>query len=68
MALILFLLSNLYVEVRRWSYVSKVKEVMKERELEKDFGCTSVESGVWSLEHDYELLMQGVSLPFHAQK
>jgi hypothetical protein len=36
MALILFLLSNLYAEVRRWSYVSKVKEVMKEREFEKD--------------------------------
>jgi hypothetical protein len=36
MALTLFLLSNLYAEVRRWSYVSKVKEVMKERELEKD--------------------------------
>ena len=36
MALTLFLLSNVYAEVRRWSYVSKVKEVMKERELEKD--------------------------------
>jgi hypothetical protein len=22
---------------------------MKERELEKDFGCTSVESGVWNM-------------------
>lgn len=49
MALILFLLSNLYAEVRRWSYVSKVKEVIKERKLEKDFGCTSVESGVWNM-------------------
>ena len=36
-------LSNLYAEMGRWSDVEKVREMMKDRGLKKDLGCSSVE-------------------------
>lgn len=36
-------LSNLYAEMGRWSDVEKVRGMMKDRELIKDLGCSSVE-------------------------
>ncbi|CAL5194450.1 unnamed protein product [Lathyrus oleraceus] len=36
-------LSNLYAEAGRWSDVERVRGMMKERELNKDLGCSSVE-------------------------
>lgn len=36
-------LSNLYAEAGRWSDVERVRGMMKERELTKDLGCSSVE-------------------------
>ncbi|XP_061369404.1 pentatricopeptide repeat-containing protein At5g56310-like [Gastrolobium bilobum] len=36
-------LSNLYAEMGRWSDVEKVRGMMKDRQLTKDLGCSSVE-------------------------
>ena len=36
-------LSNLYAEMGRWSNVEKVREMMKDRQLTKNLGCSSVE-------------------------
>ncbi|GAU11201.1 hypothetical protein TSUD_341900 [Trifolium subterraneum] len=36
-------LSNLYAEAGKWGDVERVREMMKERELTKDLGCSSVE-------------------------
>lgn len=36
-------LSNMYAETGRWSYVEKVRAMMKERGLKKDLGFSSVE-------------------------
>ncbi|KAK7337425.1 hypothetical protein VNO77_17999 [Canavalia gladiata] len=36
-------LSNLYAEMGRWSGVENVRGMMKDRQLTKDFGCSSVE-------------------------
>ncbi|CAJ1878649.1 unnamed protein product [Sphenostylis stenocarpa] len=36
-------LSNLYAEMGRWGDVEKVRRVMKDRQLTKDLGCSSVE-------------------------
>ncbi|KAL5060539.1 hypothetical protein RYX36_032143 [Vicia faba] len=36
-------LSNLYAEAGRWSDVERVRGMMKERDLIKDLGCSSVE-------------------------
>ncbi|CAK8544321.1 unnamed protein product [Lathyrus sativus] len=36
-------LSNLYAEAGRWNDVERVRGIMKERELAKDLGCSSVE-------------------------
>ncbi|TKY61800.1 Pentatricopeptide repeat-containing protein [Spatholobus suberectus] len=36
-------LSNLYAAMGRWSDVEKVRGLMKDRELTKDLGCSSVE-------------------------
>lgn len=36
-------LSNLYAEMRRWSDAEKVRQIMKDRQLIKDLGCSSVE-------------------------
>ncbi|PON65716.1 Tetratricopeptide-like helical domain containing protein [Parasponia andersonii] len=36
-------LSNMYAEMGRWRDVEKVREMMKDRGLKKDLGCSSVE-------------------------
>eukprot|EP00257_Ricinus_communis_P022716 XP_015582522.1 pentatricopeptide repeat-containing protein At5g66520-like [Ricinus communis] len=47
-------LSNLYSEMGRWTDAAEVRELMKDKGLKKDLGCSSVESS--SQEHDIELL------------
>ncbi|PQQ03062.1 pentatricopeptide repeat-containing protein [Prunus yedoensis var. nudiflora] len=37
------LLSNIYAEMGRWNDVEKVRGMMKQRDLKKDLGCSSVE-------------------------
>ncbi|KAJ8749607.1 hypothetical protein K2173_026256 [Erythroxylum novogranatense] len=49
-------LSNLYADMGRWNDVAKVRELMKERGLKKDSGCSSVKSENQELE--YGSLMQ----------
>lgn len=38
-------LSNLYAEMGRWWEVEKVRGMMKDRQLAKDLGCSSVQNG-----------------------
>lgn len=38
-------MSNLYAEMGRWDDVEKVRGMMKDRQLTKDLGCSSVECG-----------------------
>ncbi|KAK3194049.1 hypothetical protein Dsin_025359 [Dipteronia sinensis] len=49
-------LSNLYAEMGRWNDAEKVRELMKERGLKKDLGCSSVES--IRQDHVYQLLAE----------
>ncbi|KAI9181484.1 hypothetical protein LWI28_015395 [Acer negundo] len=49
-------LSNLYAEMGRWNDAEKVRELMKERGLKKDLGCSSVES--IRQDHLYQLLAE----------
>ncbi|KAJ4850590.1 hypothetical protein Tsubulata_017193 [Turnera subulata] len=47
-------LSNLYAQMERWDDVAKTRELMKHRGLNKDMGCSSVESELWE---NYQCLL-----------